>query len=102
MLLFLSLVWSSLCFAENLWATAPTTGTRWPDVTATSLTLAKDDEVEVLVKDADKVRVRKGTDFGWVAASALTNVAPPEPDAGFDLSSLGLPPLEGLPEAPAE
>ena len=30
------------------------------------------DKVEVLMRDDEKVRVRKGTDFGWVAAASLT------------------------------
>lgn len=68
----------SLAFAEDLWALAPTTGTRWMDVADVSVELAAGDRVEVLVRDGDKVRVRKSTSFGWVAASALTNVEPPK------------------------
>ena len=73
----------SLAFAEDLWAVAPTTGTRWMDVADVSVELAAGDRVEVLVRDGDKVRVRKSTSFGWVAASALTNVEPPKADSGF-------------------
>jgi hypothetical protein len=96
------LLLASLCLAENLWATAPATGTRWPDVAVTTVTLAAGDEVEVLVKDGDTVRVRKGTDFGWVPASALTSAAPVKPEPSIDLSALGLPSLDGLPEAADE
>lgn len=69
----------SIAFAEDLWAVAPVEGVRWPDVTTVSVTLTEADRVEVLVRDGEKVRVRKGTDFGWVAASALTNVEPVKP-----------------------
>jgi hypothetical protein len=87
----------SLCFAETNWTTGATTGTRWPDVAAVSLTLAAGDEVEVVLRDGDKVRVRKGSDFGWVASGALTSQEPPPP---IDLSSLGLPSPTDLPELP--
>lgn len=73
------LVLCSLAFAEDLWAVGPTEGVRWPDVTTVSLTLAEGDRVELLVRDGAKVRVRKGTDFGWVAASAVTTVEPAAP-----------------------
>lgn len=69
----------SFAFAEDLWAVAPTTGVRWLDATTVSVNLSEADRVEVLVRDGDKVRIRKGTDFGWVAASALTNVEPVAP-----------------------
>ncbi len=73
------LVLCSLAFAEDLWAVAPTEGVRWPDVTAVSVSLVEGDRVEVLVRDGEKVRVRKGTNFGWVPATALTNVEPVTP-----------------------
>ncbi len=34
------------------------------------------DEVELLGQKGALVRVRKGTDFGWVAQTALTTIAP--------------------------
>ncbi|MES2644516.1 MAG: hypothetical protein V4850_33825 [Myxococcota bacterium] len=69
----------SFAFAEDLWAVAPVDGMRWPDMTTVSVSLEEADRVEVLVRDGEKVRVRKGTNFGWVAASALTNVEPIAP-----------------------
>lgn len=68
----------SLLHAEDLWATGAVEGVRWPDVTAVSVTLAQGDRVEVLAREGDKVRVRKGTDFGWVPAASLTEVEPPK------------------------
>lgn len=93
----------SLAFAEDLWAVAPAEGVRWPDVTTVSVTLAEGDKVEVLVRDGDKVRVRKGTDFGWVAATALTNVEPTVPTLpgaeGGELPTFTIP---GAEETPAQ
>jgi hypothetical protein len=95
--MFLLLV-STLAFAEDLWATAPTEGVRWPDVATVSVTLVEGDKVEVLMRDDEKVRVRKGTDFGWVAAASLTNVEPVKPlvegEEGGALPSFTLPGAE--------
>jgi hypothetical protein len=93
--LFLLLSLISLCSAEDRWATGPTEGVRWPDVKTVSVNLAEGDEVEVMTTKGDLVRVRKGTDFGWVPASSLTNVAPPPKPAAIPDA-----PTEGLPEAP--
>ena len=94
---------STLALAEDLWATAPTDGVRWPDVATVSITLAEGDRVEVLVRDGENVRVRKGTDFGWVAASSLTNVEPVNPVLdGFEGGALPSFTLPGAEEtAPA-
>lgn len=81
------LLWFLFAHAETLYAAEAVEAVRWPDVTAVSLRLAPGDEVEVLVRDGGKVRVRRGTDFGWVAESALR----PEPPA------VEPPPVEGAP-----
>ena len=50
---------------------------RWPDSKETSLELKKGDTVEIVATgDNGLVRVRKGTDFGWIDASKLGPVAP--------------------------
>lgn len=93
MLLFLF----SLAFAADLWVTAPTEGVRWPDITTVSVSLAEGDKVEVLVRDGDKVRVRKGTSFGWVPATALTDAEPllaPTGDLGGGFPSFTIPGAE--------
>ncbi|MDP2309437.1 MAG: hypothetical protein Q8P18_25675 [Pseudomonadota bacterium] len=93
----------SHAFAEDLWALAPVEGVRWPDVTTVSVTLTEADRIEVLVRDGEKVRVRKGTDFGWVAASALTDVEPVKPavEGGDDeMPSFTIPGAEEAPPAP--
>jgi hypothetical protein len=96
----------SLALAEDLWAVAPAEGVRWPDVPTVSVKLTAGDEVEVMVRDGDKVRVRKGNDFGWVAATALTDVAPPKvedagpPGAGEPFPTVDLPGGEEKPASP--
>lgn len=72
--MFLLLV--SLCLADQRWVAADVEAVRWPDVTTVSLKLKKGDEVETLLKDGERVRVRKGFDFGWVPATSLTEAAP--------------------------
>lgn len=53
---------------------------RWPGAKLSSGTLAKGDEVQILARGAGgMVRVRKGTDFGWVAEAKLGPVATPTP-----------------------
>jgi hypothetical protein len=72
------LLLASLAFAQNLYATQATSGVRWPGEKGVSLTLKEGEEVEVVAENADKtlVRVRKGTDFGWVDATLLSAQAP--------------------------
>lgn len=72
MWLFLAL----LAHAEDMYATADTTGVRWLDSATVTVSLTSGDKVEVLARDGDKIRVRKDQDFGWVAAAMLTDQAP--------------------------
>lgn len=82
MSLVLLALWSaSLAHAETLYLTDSVQGLRWPDATQTTVSLGKGDEVEVLVKDGALVRVRKGTDFGWVPADKLVAT---KPEGGAD------------------
>lgn len=55
---------------------------RWADSKETSVDLKKGDAVEIVATgDNGLVRVRKGTDFGWIDASKLGPVTstPPAP-----------------------
>lgn len=60
------------------WITEATPLQRWPDGGPAVRTLAKGDEVEVIVREGDLVRVRKELDFGWVPSSALSEQPPAE------------------------
>lgn len=52
---------------------------RWPGGAETTITLEVGDEVEIVARgDGGLVRVRKGTDFGWVAEAKLGPVAAAE------------------------
>ena len=82
--LLLSLL-SSFGFAETLYASAPVEGVRWPDASAVTVKLAPGDEVEVLVRDGALARVRKGANFGWVAAASLTAEKPVVPEVDDSL-----------------
>ena len=87
------LVLVGVALAAPRWVAEPVSATRWPDVTVTTIELRAGDEVELVLTDGAKARVRKGADFGWVNAAALVATPPQAP---------GLPPLDvsGLPEAP--
>jgi hypothetical protein len=68
---------SGRAFAETRWAATPADGARWSDLTGgETVHLVVGDEVELLGQKGALVRVRKGTDFGWVAQTALTTIAP--------------------------
>lgn len=76
--------WVAAALAEDLWTTGEVVAKRWADGAQTTVTLAPETKVEVVLRDRDLVRVRYNQDFGWVPAALLTNVAPakPEGDAG--------------------
>ncbi len=101
---------ASLAFAQNLYATQATSGVRWPGEKGVSLTLKEGEEVEVVSENADKtlLRVRKGTDFGWVDATLLAPQAPGDLggvlDADLGALSEGTPAPETTPapEQPAQ
>lgn len=72
----------------------------WPGTAAVSGKVGEGDEVEVLVRDGALVRVRKGTDMGWVPGAALSATEVEKPGGpAFDLSG-GLPPGLSFPGAP--
>jgi hypothetical protein len=76
-----ALLLASLAFAESLQATQPVACTRWPGEKGISLALQPGDEVEVVAREGTRVRVRKGTEYGWAEESALTPVAAAPTDA---------------------
>jgi hypothetical protein len=75
--------------ATTLWTQAPVELTRFSDSDVIIVSLPKDAEVTLVLADGDQYRVRRGADFGWVAADQLTGL-PPMPTLDLDLSA---PPL---------
>ncbi len=85
----------SFAHAEDGWIAVDMDLLRWPDKTHVSAKLERGDQVEVLIHEGTLVRVRKGTDFGWLPA---TNVSTIEISPLADMPmELGLPGRGGLP-----
>lgn len=84
-----ALLLSGFAQAETLWLVADTTTTRFPDSAAVGYAFKAGDKVDVLVREGERARVKSAAGIGWLAASALTDVAPPEPERpAFDLQAL--------------
>ncbi|MEO0600548.1 MAG: hypothetical protein AAF211_03875 [Myxococcota bacterium] len=49
--------------------------------------LFKGDEVELIVASGDKVRIKKGSRYGWVSATVLTAEAPENDLGGSNLTN---------------
>ena len=73
-------LFGALAFADDAWLTRDVELLRWPDQAEDREIVvaegASGDKVEILFRDAELVRVRKGGDFGWVPVDALTEEAP--------------------------
>ena len=81
------LAFSGVAWAEeDVYATAETTSTRFPDATTAGPVFQKDTRLEVLVREGDRLRVHAGDAYGWIPASAVTTVAPAMP--AFDEAQL--------------
>lgn len=86
---------ASLAFAEDGWVVADAEILRWQDKAHVGAKLVRGDAVDVLLHDGANVRVRKGTDFGWMAAANVSTtevVKLPEFPVEFSLPGAGLPP----------
>jgi hypothetical protein len=85
---------------------------RWKGDTVVLARIEPRTKLEVIYEAGDQVRVRRGTDFGWVPFAALTSTPPPEAAAEdkslFDTSNIqidvgspaGQPPAGQAPPAP--
>lgn len=96
----------SFAHAEDAWLSADVEALRWPDKPYVSASFTRGDYVEVLLRDGDKVRVRKENDFGWVPAADISTIevkpAPPMLFPGIeDAPAVPSPVPAGLPGAPA-
>ena len=101
---------------ETAWTTRDVAAMRFPDGDLPGPTLVSGDQVEVVLREGDRARIRKDDRYGWVPASALTTEPPPgwQPATGtmpgFDLEAIraslqkgltGEAPPAGTPPAPA-
>ena len=75
--------------STTLWTTAPVELARFKGGEVVTVSLPADAQVTLVLADGDTYRVRRGTDFGWVAADQLTAL-PPTGTGGLQLSA---PPL---------
>ena len=66
----------SLAAAEDAWLQTDIQALRWPDAQNISARLQEGDQVVVIYRTEDLVRIRKGSDFGWVPPSALSDQDP--------------------------
>lgn len=93
MLLFLMLAWQGLALAEDAWATEAAALRRWPAGTAPAGFVASvqaGQALEVLVREGAEVRVRAGSEFGWID-SRLLSAEPPAADEAPPIPTLELP-----------
>ncbi len=70
----------AFAFADDAWLTRDVELLRWPDHAEGREIVVSEaatgDKVEILFRDTELIRVRKGGDFGWVPVDALTEEAP--------------------------
>lgn len=84
------LAWFALALAETMYVQRPIDAARWVDAPGVSLKLEAGEEVEVLLRERERARVRRATEFGWVAIADLGPEAPLEGEVS--------PPIPVLPE----
>lgn len=79
--------------AADAWLAADAPLLRWPDAEIVVSQLTAGTQVELLVEQDGRWRVRKGADFGWLPAASLTatNPAPPAADVPGLMIPLTLP-----------
>jgi hypothetical protein len=73
---------------ERVWALEDTVSRRFPEGDTPGPTFGKDEELEVLWRDSDRIRVRRGTRFGWVLPGQVTSKAPALSTDDVDLQQL--------------
>lgn len=68
--------------AQTWWLVQDVELQRWPDGGPAVEALKAGTEVELILTDGDKSRVRKDLSFGWVPSSAVSTQPPATPPAG--------------------
>lgn len=62
--------------AEIVWATDTVESVRFADADVKGPTFEAKARLEVLFRDGDRVRVRRGDSYGWIPAAKTTATAP--------------------------
>ncbi len=75
-LLLLALALPGAAAAEDAWTTRAVDALRWPGQAPVSAKLDAGAQVQVVVRDAGLVRVRHGSDYGWVPEDTLSPTPP--------------------------
>ncbi|MCO4746569.1 MAG: hypothetical protein KC912_17375 [Proteobacteria bacterium] len=86
-----ALLVSSSAFAqETAWAIEDVASKRFPDAEVEGPKVSEGARVTVLVREEERVRVRVGTDYGWIPAASLSdeNPAGALPPTAFDPEAL--------------
>ena len=86
---------------DKVWAAAETPSVRFADAETAGPTFNADDELVVLVRDGDRLRVARGTRMGWIPAPPVTDVAPVKDVVVPGLESLDMGSLEDMLKMPA-
>lgn len=80
-----ALIFSGSAFAEDVvYAVGEVSSVRFADADVKGPTFAANAQLDVLLRDGARVRVRAGDDYGWVAASSVTATAPAAPAMSVD------------------
>ena len=79
-------IWLSFASAQEatpevVWAKAEVKSVRFADDTVAGPTFERNAQLEVILREGNRVRVRQGDDYGWIPASTVTTEAPPTFDA---------------------
>lgn len=86
-----ALLFSSSALAqEAAWAVEDVVAQRFADADVEGPQVTKGARVSVLVREDDRVRVRVGTDYGWIPATAISAERPAAiaPPATLDQAAL--------------
>ena len=90
MLYTLLLLISSSLAGDTVWAIEDVQSTRFPDADTPGLLVEAGDELEIVYREGDRIRIKKSIEFGWIPADKVTEEAPaedaeePSPGPTFD------------------
>jgi len=64
---------------QYVWTTEAVSLTRWQGDDTTAASVDAGSKIQVVLEDGDMIRVRSGTDFGWISRDKLTTQEPTAP-----------------------